>query len=373
MSACKRILGLAYHPILRGQLGIDYGGRRVAVTCSHLAIDAVRIDRALNEVPVRERVVALRQQYRDKKLIVGCDTIERLKGIPLKMLAFDAFLTRCPDFIGKVVMIQKGIHRRGRAYDYLQSKKEIEHVVAAINAKYRDRAGGGHVIDYEEIDEFPFRDRIALWRVGDIQLTTVLRDGLNTTPFEYIATHKTASGVVILSEFSGSSRLLSGAITVNPWELDQLIDAIRDAMYMTPKEREHRRDCDFQFVSSNPPRRWAKCVLSDIVNARKKEDIYVYMGTGFGLDFRVMEVSAQFRVSRSIISWTDYLNTCSKTLVSVLVETNRAGNRPHVPHEQVTCDLSRLLPYARARRLQDAGRAVARRVALSAGHARALV
>ncbi|EEY68908.1 alpha,alpha-trehalose-phosphate synthase [UDP-forming], putative [Phytophthora infestans T30-4] len=294
MSACRRILRLSYEPILRGQLGIDYGGRRVAVTCSHMAIDVQRIEETLVSKDVRDMVVALRQKYRDKKIFAGCDSIERLKGIPSKMLAFDGFLSRCPDFIGKAVLVQKGIHRRGRVTDYLQSKKEIELAVKAINSKYRDVAKG-NVVDYEEVEEFPFKERVALWRVADVQITTVLRDGLNTTPFEYIATHKTSPGVLILSEFSGSSRLLSGALTVNPWELDQVIDALRDAVYMPTNEREHRRNCDFQFVAANPPRRWAKCVLTDIVNARKKEESFVYMGTGFGLDFRLMEVSAQFR------------------------------------------------------------------------------
>ncbi|CAH0476826.1 unnamed protein product [Peronospora belbahrii] len=294
MSACRRILGLTYKPILRGQLGIDYGGRRIAVTCSHMAIDTQRIENTLASKDVRDMVVTLRQKYRDKRIFAGCDTIERLKGIPSKMLAFDGFLSRCPDFIGKAVLVQKGIHRRGRVTDYLQSKKEIELAVEAINNKYRDVAKGD-VVDYEEVSEFPFKERVALWRVTDVQITTVLRDGLNTAPFEYIATHKTSPGVLIVSEFSGSSRLLSGALTVNPWELDQVIDALRDAVYMSTDEREHRRNCDFQFVSANPPRRWARCVLTDIVNARKKEESFVYMGTGFGLDFRLMEVSTQFR------------------------------------------------------------------------------
>lgn len=108
---------------------------------------------------------------------------------------------------------------------------------------------------------------------------------------------RTSPGVLIMSEFSGSSRLLSGALTVNPWELDQVIDALHDAAYMPITERKHRRNCDFQFVSANPPRRWARCVLTDIVNARKKEESFVYMGTGFGLDFCLMEVSTHFRVS----------------------------------------------------------------------------
>ena len=112
-----------------------------------------------------------------------------------------------------------------------------------------------------------------------------------------LVTSRNSPGVVITSEFSGSSRLLSGALTVNPWQLDQVIDALRNAVYMPRNEREHRRNCDFQFVSANPPRRWARCVLTDIVNARKKEESFVYMGTGFGLDFRLIEVSSRFRVS----------------------------------------------------------------------------
>jgi trehalose 6-phosphate synthase/phosphatase len=129
---------------------------------------------------------------------------------------------------------------------------------------------------------------------------------------------RTSAGVLILSEFSGSSRLLSGALTVNPWELDQVIDSIRDAVYMTPKEREHRRDCDFQFVSSNPPRRWAKCVLSDILNARKKEETFVYMGTGFGLDFRIMEVSANFRVRPRLIVHSTIVTNLTRAMHSLI-------------------------------------------------------
>jgi trehalose-6-phosphate synthase len=88
------------------------------------------------------------------------------------------------------VLVQKGIHRKGRITDYLQSKKEIEHVVKFVNEKYFALANNTHVIAYEEVEEFAFVDRIALWRVADIQLTTVLRDGLNTSPFEYIVAHK---------------------------------------------------------------------------------------------------------------------------------------------------------------------------------------
>jgi len=93
MSCCKRTLGLSYKPVLRGQLGIDYGGRRVTVTCSQMAIDTARVDDALASDEVRSKIIDLRQKYTGKIIFAGCDTIERLKGIPLKMLAFNEVIT----------------------------------------------------------------------------------------------------------------------------------------------------------------------------------------------------------------------------------------------------------------------------------------
>jgi trehalose 6-phosphate synthase/phosphatase len=110
MSACKRILGLTYKPMLRGQLGVDYGGRRVAVTCSHMAIDAARIEQTLDLEDVRERVVELRQKHLGKQIMAGCDTVERLKGIPSKILAFDGVSLGFVVFFVAFVSTQQATH-----------------------------------------------------------------------------------------------------------------------------------------------------------------------------------------------------------------------------------------------------------------------
>nr|CCA16404.1 alpha putative [Albugo laibachii Nc14] len=284
-----------FDPLAKGQFGIEYAGRQISVTCCHMGISINRIDTALQTDNVRNHVILLRQQHPGCKIIAGCDTIERLKGIPLKFLAFDKLLERCSELIGNVVLIQKGIHQRGRWTDYMQSKKEIEHVVDIINTKYRSQANRD-VIEYEEVEEFTFHQRIALWRVADVQLITVLREGYNPSPLEFIVTHKGSAGVVILSEFAGSSRVLSGALIVNPWECDQLVDALRHALYISSKERDYRRDCDYQFIHSQSPERWINCILTDILNAEENiQDPQAYFSTGFGLDVRFMKMSAGFR------------------------------------------------------------------------------
>ena len=84
---------------------------------------------------------------------------------------------------------------------------------------------------------------------------------------------------------------------VNPYEMDQVVEAISDAIEMKKSEMMDRSQADMTFITSNPPSTWAKCVLDDIVSARKRPSDFRYMGTGFGLNFRVLQVDASFQVS----------------------------------------------------------------------------
>ena len=79
---------------------------------------------------------------------------------------------------------------------------------------------------------------------------------------------------------------------------------------MTIEEKEHRLSCDLAYIQANPPKKWAKCVLDDIVSAKKKDGDYVYLGSGFGLDFRVMEVRSSFRVSIELNVSNERISCC---------------------------------------------------------------
>lgn len=43
---------------------------------------------------------------------------------------------------------------------------------------------------------------------------------------------------MILSEFTGAAQSLNGALIVNPWNTEELADAIHDAVTMSPEQRE---------------------------------------------------------------------------------------------------------------------------------------
>lgn len=82
-----------------------------------------------------------------------------------------------------------------------------------------------------------FDELIALYAVSDVCLVSSTRDGMNLVSYEYIATQQKRHGSMILSEFAGAAQSLNGSIVVNPWNTEELADAIHDAVTMGEEQR----------------------------------------------------------------------------------------------------------------------------------------
>lgn len=71
-------------------------------------------------------------------------------------------------------------------------------------------------------------------------------------------------GVLILSEFAGASQSLSGAVRINPWNSEQMVQAINAALLMSPQERATKHEHNFAYVTSNTSDVWAKAFLDEL-------------------------------------------------------------------------------------------------------------
>jgi trehalose 6-phosphate synthase/phosphatase len=72
-------------------------------------------------------------------------------------------------------------------------------------------------------------------------------------------------GVLILSEFAGSSQSLSGAVRINPWNSEQMVQAINSALLMSQQERSIKHEHNFKYVTSNTSEVWAKAFLDELI------------------------------------------------------------------------------------------------------------
>jgi trehalose 6-phosphate synthase len=85
---------------------------------------------------------------------------------------------------------------------------------------------------HEEIKPF--------YETADVCLVTSLHDGMNLVAKEYIGARHDESGVLILSQFTGASKELRDALIVNPYDIEEMAEAIHTALEMDIGEQKAR-------------------------------------------------------------------------------------------------------------------------------------
>mmetsp|Transcript_11069 Transcript_11069/g.17059 ORF Transcript_11069/g.17059 Transcript_11069/m.17059 type:complete len:1126 (+) Transcript_11069:150-3527(+) len=266
LNAAKRIFGLKYETMAGGLIGVHFSGRTVMVSMSNVSIEPNMVDAVMQLPSVNTGIQSLKHKHKDRSIICGCDIGQRLQGVSLKLLAFERLLREYPVWQNKVVMVQRILLPGTRKDDEAQTVSEVRSLIKRIKETF-----GNEVVDYEEImgSSLPTDQRLALWKVSDVLMTTPIREGLNHWPMEYIYARKEPEkpGVVIASEFSAVASILNGALRVNPYDIQLTITTIDKALTMDLQEREGRRYRDIDFVSTSPSDKWTKNVLRDLKDA----------------------------------------------------------------------------------------------------------
>jgi trehalose 6-phosphate synthase/phosphatase len=246
-------------------------------------------------------VNSIRNQFQGKIIFAAVDRLESLKGIPLKMLGLERFLQRCPEWADKIVVIQVGISAFERGDDYTKTRNEVLSMVENINSRWPG------TVQFQECAESEMRlqQRMALLRAADIVMVTTIRDGLNLIPLEFTVAHLDAlseqgrkdgrkRGLCILSEFSSCTRVMRGALHVNPWKISEIATAFYQAVTMSEDERMRRISIASEFVTRVTTQRWALAVMLDLKGVQKNEDAGKYAGAGLGLGFRLLGMDSKF-------------------------------------------------------------------------------
>lgn len=259
-SCCTRICS---YPSDTG--GVEAYGARVEVGVFPIGIDAKKVESMAFCPAVDEKVKALKKMYAGKKLIVGRDRLDSVRGVTQKLMAFDRFLELYPDWREKVVLIQVT-----SPTSIEEEKEDSENKIAQRVNEWIGRIHGtyGH-LGYEPVQHFPQYlsqdEYFALLRAADIGLITSVRDGMNTTSLEYIVCQRENNGPLILSEFSGTAGNLRDAIHINPWDLSGVADEINNALLMSDKERKRMQTSLHNHVTTKNVQNWIDSFVSRLV------------------------------------------------------------------------------------------------------------
>ncbi|GAB4839826.1 Probable alpha,alpha-trehalose-phosphate synthase [UDP-forming] 9 [Ancistrocladus abbreviatus] len=306
LSCCSRMLGLDYES-KRGHIGLDYFGRTVYIKILPVGIHMGRLESVLNQPCTSAKVREIQEQFHGKKMILGVDDMDIFKGISLKLLALEHMLQQKPEFKGKVVLVQIINPARSSGKDVQEAKRETYLIAERINEVYGSANYEPVILIDRPVARF---EKSAYYAVAECCLVNAVRDGMNLVPYKYIVcrqgTHllDEAMGIkedtlhtstLVVSEFIGCSPSLSGAIRVNPWDIDAVAEALNSALTMSHHEKELRHEKHYRYVSSHDVAYWARSFVQDLERACKSHYNNRCWGFGLGLGFRVVSLSPSFR------------------------------------------------------------------------------
>jgi trehalose 6-phosphate synthase len=117
-------------------------------------------------------------------MIIGVDRLDCSKGVPLRMEAFDRFLSTHPEWRGKVTYLQITPKSRSEIREYADMQREIDETAGRVNGTY----GEASWTPIRYVNRAHSRSALAgLYRSAKAALVTPLRDGMNLVAKEYVA------------------------------------------------------------------------------------------------------------------------------------------------------------------------------------------
>ena len=197
---------------------------------------------------------------------MGVDRLDYTKGIPERLLGFERFLERHPDWRRRVSLVQITVPSPFRVPESREMKRTLDETVGRIIGRFSFEGRSPLVYIYTAFDH----ERLAAYYVAaDVALVTPLRDGMNLVAKEYVACHADgdADGALILSEFAGAAADLREAFLVNPYDPDAIQRQISVALALPPDERRRRMRALAAKVSERDVYWWASSFLRVLADA----------------------------------------------------------------------------------------------------------
>ncbi len=256
LRALLRILG---HDHSMGT--VHLGDRVLRVDTFPMGIEYSKYSDATHLPEVETAMEELTGYMRGRKTVVSVDRLDYTKGIINRLNAFEHFLETNPDWLDKVRLILIVVPSREAVDEYEDMKHQIDETVGRINGNYGNVGWTPVAYVYRSV---PFEQLIAAYALANAALVTPLRDGMNLVAKEYVACRTDGTGVLILSEMAGAASELPEALLINPNSMEEIADAIKQALEMPVEEQKSRLDAMQRRLKRYDVVRWAQDFLQSL-------------------------------------------------------------------------------------------------------------
>lgn len=262
LSSVRRTLGY------ESSLGaINFDKRVIQADSFPIGIDYEKFAKAPKKRRVKKNLRSFHLYSEEVKVILAVDRADYSKGIPARLDAYELFLEKYPEYKTKVKLVVLAVPSRSDVQEYQELRNTIEQKVSRINGEHSTVDWSPIVYRYQSL---PFDELSALYAMADVMLVTPLRDGMNLVAKEYVANHHKTDGVLVLSEMAGAASELPESLQVNPNNIANVAEAIKQALEMPIKEQKERMRAMQTRVAEYNIYRWARDFITQLDRTHEK-------------------------------------------------------------------------------------------------------
>lgn len=240
-------------------------GREIRVGAFPIGIDVEQFNRYAFTAPGSREFARMRNVLRGRDQFIGVDRLDYSKGLLRRLDAFGRYLEAHPKAHGKVILLQVAPVSRGGIESYRSFRQEFDRAAARVNGRFSR-------FDWTPVHylnrPLPRRTLAGLYRASRVGVVTPMRDGMNLVAMEYVAAQDPADpGVLVLSRFAGAANYLRDALLVNPYDGDEIAQAMHQARDMRIQERRRRHAALMQTLRARDIGRWHRGFLAALAAA----------------------------------------------------------------------------------------------------------
>lgn len=224
---------------------------------------------ALTDTPVRQ----LKESLGGSSLILGVDRVDYSKGLPARFEAYRAFLEGQREGEADTTFLQIAPLSRTDVSEYQDLRSQLEGQAGSINS-------GLSRPDWTPLryvnQNFDQRTLAGFYRLAKVGMVTPLRDGMNLVAKEFVACQDPADpGVLILSRSAGAANELTDALLVNPLDVEEVAQAIAQALSMSLFERKARWSRMMKRLQDWDVHAWADAFLSQLGESASEPPMFM--------------------------------------------------------------------------------------------------
>jgi trehalose 6-phosphate synthase len=219
--------------------GIDYGEINNYISKNESAEDAVKKDFDIDY----------------EKLIIGVDRIDHTKGLIERIRILDVFFETYPEYRGKLVHLLIGSPSRQLIPSYNNLTIELKKEIDTINWKYGE--GSWNPVYFVNATVQPHKV-YQYYNCADVCIVSSLDDGMNLVAKEYPICAKDHKGALVLSKYTGASKQLTPAFSINPFNVADSAEKIYKALTLSSGEKVKKNTEMKKILQSYDLDKWTK-------------------------------------------------------------------------------------------------------------------